>query len=82
MDYLVVKNDYWDPTTFTTLNGDEHFAQKILDDFTSKLFFEDRINLYEPHEGIRKTEERCPQLPGVKETREYLEERYPELIQN
>lgn len=54
MDYRIVKNDYWDPTAFTTMNGDEHVAQKPFDEFGNTLFFEDRINLYELHEGVGK----------------------------
>ena len=82
MDYRIVKNDYWDPTQFTTMNGDEHLAEKPFDEFGKTLFFEDRINLYELYEAIDRAKEKCPELPGLAETKVFLEERYTEILEN
>jgi hypothetical protein len=59
-------------TNFTRQTGREHFFQNELSDLANKLFFHDKLNLFEAYNAALKAAQQAPQL-GLDETVKLLE---------
>jgi len=53
------------------MTGYEHYYQSSVNDFTSELFFEDRINFYEMYNALIAADKAAPEL-GLSESLKLL----------
>lgn len=51
---LLVKNERWSATLFSTHSGNEHFFQSELTEFADQLFFQEGLSLFEVYNGLRR----------------------------
>ena len=61
------------------MTGYEHYYQSSVNDFTSELFFEDRINFYEMYNALIAADKAAPQL-GLSESLKLLQQNYSDQV--
>ena len=60
--------------------GNEHLMESKMASFERELFFQDKLNVFEMYNGVKKAAQ-IPEL-GMGKTLEYLEKTYPILVEN
>ena len=76
---VIVKNERWSATLFSTHSGGEHFFQSELSDFADSLFYKDQINLFEVYNGLLKAHSLKPSL-GLEAAVKHLEAKYGDAL--
>lgn len=76
---VIVKNQRWSATLFSTTTGSEHFFESELSDFADSLFFKDQMNLFEAYNGLIKAQSLNKEL-GLETAIKHLESKYPDLV--
>jgi len=76
---ILVKNERWSATQFTTTTGCEHFFESELSEFADALFFKDQMNLFETYNGLLKAHSLNKEL-GLETAIKHLETKYPDAV--
>lgn len=76
---LIIKNERWSTSLYTTLNGTEHFFESELSEFADQLFFKDQINLFEVYNGLKKAHSLNKEL-HLDEAIKHLEAHYGDQL--
>lgn len=76
---VIVKNERWTASQFTTTTGCEHFFESELNDFANQLFFQEHMNLFEVYNGLRRAHGLNKEL-GLEEAIKHLETQYGDTI--
>ena len=76
---VIIKNERWSGTLFSTLSGSEHFFESELNEFADQLFFKDQLNLYELYNGLLKAHSLNKSL-GLDVAIKHLEQVYADSV--
>jgi len=76
---VIVKNERWSATLYSTPSGNEHFFQGELSEFTDNLFFKDQINLFEVYNGLIKAHSLNKEL-GLEAAIKHFETKYGDVL--
>ena len=50
---VIVKNERWSASLFTTHGGCEHLFESELNEFADQLFFKEHMSLFELYNGLK-----------------------------
>ena len=76
---VIVKNQRWSASLYSTTTGNEHFFQAELSEFADNLFFKDQMNLFEVYNGLIKAQTINKEL-GLETAIKHLETKYGDVL--
>ena len=76
---IIVKNERFSATLFSTVTNSDHFFQSELSDFADTLFFKDQMNLFEVYNGLVRANGQNASL-GLSSAIKHLEGKYSDIL--